>query len=221
VSDDFVTVLSAKGGRRATKLIIWRKELGFPEILRYDFMRTFSAIEEKISGIDDLAALLERISGSSSAFIVRGRVSEGVDRDRMLRRARARQRDGMVEPPTLEAAAHYWIPVDLDALPCPNWLDAVHEPDQTVEYVVSKLPDEFHRATCRWAFTSSQGIKPGINLRLFFWADRPLSDEELKAWLAERVPIAGQPRTKWPRRWPLDPALYSPAQPIYPRRRSL
>jgi hypothetical protein len=215
VGDDFVTVLTAKGGRRATKLIIWRPELGSPEILPYDSMKTFSATEEKVSGIDDLASLLDRISESGSALIVRGRVSKGVDRNRMRRRARARRRHGIVEPATLEAAAHYWIPIDIDALPCPGWLDAVHEPDRTVEYVVSRLPDEFHGATRRWAFTSSQGIKPGINLRLFFWADRPLSDEELKAWLAERVPLAGQPRTKWSRRWPLDPALFSPAQPIY------
>jgi hypothetical protein len=215
VNGDFVTILTAKGGRRATKLIIWRQDLGFPEIRPYDNMRTFSAIEEKVSGIADLAALLERISVSPSAFIVRGRVSEGVDRNRMLRRVRARGRDGLAEPATLEAAAHYWIPIDFDALPCPDGLDAVHESDQTVEYAVSKLPEAFHRTTCRWAFTSSQGFKPGINLRLFFWADRPLSDEELKAWLAERVPAAGQLRTKWPRRWPLDPALFNPAQPIY------
>ena len=215
MSGDFVTVLTAKGGRHATKLIICRQDRGFPEIVPYDSMKSFSAIEEKISGIDDLGALLDRISGSRSAFIVRGRVAEGVDRSRMLRRTRARRRGGIVEPPTLEAAAHYWIPIDLDALPCPNWLDPVHEPDQTVEYAVSKLPDAFHRTTCLWAFTSSQGIKPGINLRLFFWADQPLSDEELKVWLAERVPAAGQPRTKWPRRWPLDSALFSPAQPIY------
>src|SRR5262249_55232052 len=97
-------------------------------------------------------------------------------------------------------AARQWIALDCDRMACPDWLEPVFEPDRTVEYVVSRLPAEFHDATCWGQFTASQQIKPGISMRLFFWADRPLSDTELKTWLADS---------------PVDHAIFSPAQPIY------
>jgi hypothetical protein len=50
------------------------------------------------------------------------------------------------------------------------------------------------------AVTSSQQIKPGIRMRLFFWSDVPLADRQLKQWLAQ---------------YPVDQAIFSPAQPIY------
>jgi hypothetical protein len=93
---------------------------------------------------------------------------------------------------------------DLDSIACPVWLDPVHEPDRTVEHVVALLSDEFHGATCWWQFTSGQGVKDGIRIRLFFWSVRALADWELKAWLGERVPIAGMPRCAWPPRFPVD-----------------
>src|SRR5712671_3871842 len=149
MSGDVVTVLTAKGHRRASKLIRWREDLGFPEILPYDGMKTFSAVEEPVSGIDGFTALLDPIERDPSAFIVRGRLADGVDRNRMRRLARTG-----IEPATLQPAAHHWIPLDVDTLPCPDLLDPVHEPVQTIEYVVSQLPGEFHGATCRWQFTS-------------------------------------------------------------------
>jgi hypothetical protein len=214
---DFVTVLTAKGHQRATKIIQWHGDLGFAEVLPYGSLRTFSATEETVSGIDDLAALLDRIAGEFSSLITRGKLADGIDRNRMRRLALPQRRsDGTVaEPATLEPATHFWIPLDVDALPCPGWLDPVNEPDQTVQYVTNQLPEEFRGVTCRWEFTSSQATKPGIYIRLFFWSDRRLSDADLKAWLAEKVPVAGQSRNKWPRRWPIDPAIFAPAQPIY------
>jgi hypothetical protein len=37
----------------------------------------------------------------------------------------------------------------------------------------------------------------------------------LKAWLGERVPIAGLPRSAWRPRFPVDLSIFAPAQPIY------
>jgi hypothetical protein len=114
--------------------------------------------------------------------------------------------------PTLLPAEHHWIALDLDAIPCPEYIDPEREPKAAVDYVIDRyLPDEFHDASCRWQFTSSQGFKGStINLRLYFWADRPLSDSDLKTWLC-----GCEPGTK-ERRWPMiDGAVFSPAQPIY------
>ena len=91
----------------------------------------------------------------------------------------------------------------------------VDDPDQTVEFVVSHLPAEFHGASCWWQFTASQGFASGIRIRLFFWSDRPLADWELKQWLGELVPDATLPRKLWKKKYPVDPAIFAPAQPIY------
>jgi hypothetical protein len=115
----------------------------------------------------------------------------------------------------LDAAPRHWIPLDLDALVAPDWLDPFDDPDQTVEFAVGHLPAEFQGVTVRWTFTSCHGVKPGRRLRLFFWADRPLEDRELKAWLGARLPQDGVSRRKWPQRYPVDLSIFSPAQPIY------
>jgi hypothetical protein len=162
------------------------------------------------------AQLLSELDHCPTTFVVRGRPAEGIDRHYAYRRLHPRtQSDGTIEPATIEPAEHRWIPLDLDSIPCPEWLDPVHEPARTVEYVVSQLPEEFHGVTCWGSFTSGQGIKLGIRMRLFFWADRALADWELKAWLGERVPTEGVAPAKWPRKYPVDLAIFAPAQPIY------
>jgi hypothetical protein len=217
MSADFVTVLTAIGRRRATKLIepardtsVWpyRKIPGQIDITGYDTMWTFKGEERQVGSIYDLAKLLDSLELELSSFIVRGRIVDGVDRSRMLRRVRTR--DDI--DPTLLAAEHYWIALDLDAIPCPEYIDPAREPKAAVEHVIDRhLPEEFQGVTCRWQFTSSQGFKGStISLRLFYWADRPLSDSDLKSWLCGH-----EPGTK-DRRWPMiDGAVFAPAQPVY------
>ena len=213
---DFITILTAVGRRRATKLIepatdktVWpyREIPGQIDINGYDTMSTFRGEERQVSSIYELAKLLDSIEYDFSSFIVRGRITDGVDRSRMARRVRTRDD----HDPTLIAAEHYWIALDLDAIPCPEYIDPAREAKAAVEYVIDQLPEEFHGATCRWQFTSSQGFKGStINLRLYFWADRRLSDSDLKSWLCGYEPATRD------RRWPMiDGAVFSPAQPIY------
>lgn len=147
---------------------------------------------------------------------MRGKPAAGVDLRNARRRLHARKaRDGSTEPATIEGAARHWIPLDVNSIACPDWLDPVREPDRAVEHIVGLLPKEFHGATCWWAFTAGQGVKDGIRIRLFFWSDRALADWELKAWLGERMPAPGAPRGACPQRFPIDLSLFSPAQPIY------
>jgi hypothetical protein len=184
---DFVTVLTATGRRRATKLIepardksVWpAKEIpGQIDIRGYDLMSKFKGEERLVDSIYDIAKLLDGLETEASSFIVRGRIADGVDRSRMPRRVRSRAD----HDPTLLAAEHHWIALDLDAIPCPEYIDPAREPKAAVEYVIDQLPDEFHGVTCRWQFTSSQGFKgTTISLRLYFWANRPLSDSDLKS----------------------------------------
>jgi hypothetical protein len=216
--EDFVTILTAKG-RRATKLIqpardnsVWpTKEIpGQIDIVDYENMMKFRGEERPVSSIHELTQLLDSIERNPSSFIVRGKIIDGVDRNSMPRRARTRNdRD-----PTLLAAEHHWIALDIDAIPCPEYIDPAREPKAAVEHVIERLPEEFNGATGRWQFTSSQGFKGDtISVRLYFWADRPLSDSDLKSWLCGL-----EPGTKT-RRWPMiDGSIFSPAQPIYTAR---
>jgi hypothetical protein len=219
VTADFITILTAIGRRRATKLIepardksVWphyREIPGQIDITGYDTMSTFKGEERQVNSIFELAKLLDSLEPELSSFIVRGRIADGVDRSRMVRRVRDR-RDGV--DPTLLPAEHHWIALDIDAVPCPEYIDPAREPKAAAEYVIDRhLPDEFHGATCRWQFTSSQGFKGStINLRLFYWADRPLSDSDLKSWLTGRE--SGTKERSWPM---IDGSIFAVSQPVY------
>jgi hypothetical protein len=197
---DSVTVLTTKGPL-ATKRITLRPGSTRPVIEPYGNAAFFSIWEAPVSGINDLATVLSTVERRPTSFVVRGKPAAGVDCRNARRRLHARKaKDGNIEPATLEPSARHWIPFDVDSVACPDCLDPVHEPDRAVEYVIGLLPEEFHGATCWWAFTSGQGINDGIRIRLFFWADRPLADWELKQWL---------------RGSPVDPSIFAPAQPIY------
>src|SRR5208282_5430625 len=123
----------------------------------------FGITEAPVSGIVDLAALLSMVELQPTSFLVRGKPAVGVDRRYARRRSHPRKaKDGAAEPATLEDAPRHWIPIDLDSITCPEWLDPVYEPDRAVEHVVGLLPEEFHGVTCWWAFTSGQGVKEGL-----------------------------------------------------------
>lgn len=98
-----------------------------------------------------------------------------------------------------EAEAAVWdIDIAGDADPAP--IDPVTDWALVCRHAVSTLPTEFHPASCWWQMTSSAGIKPGIRLRLWFWLDRPVTDQECKRWLADA---------------PVDRSLYSAVQVHY------
>ncbi|HUI35445.1 MAG TPA: hypothetical protein VLX67_07965, partial [Stellaceae bacterium] len=175
---DMATILTTRGPL-ATKRITLPPGATRPVIEPYGNAAFFSILEAPVSGIDDLAVVLNWVELRPTSFLVRGKPAEGIDRRNARGRLHARKaKDGTVEPATLESAVRHWIPLDLDSIACPNWLDPVHEPDRAVEHVVDLLPAEFHHATCWWSFTSGQGIKGGIRIRLFFWANRALADWE-------------------------------------------
>lgn len=207
-TSDFITILTAKGHQRATKLIQWNAKLGQVDICSYENMKLFSGEERPVASIYELHDLLTGIERDFSSYVVRGKIADGVDRNRMLRRSRDKH-DGI--DPTLLPAEHHWIALDIDAIPCPEYIEPEREPRAAAEYVIDQLPEEFHDVTCRWQFTSSQSFKGStINLRLFYWADWALSDSDLKTWLCQC-----EPGTKI-RRWPMiDAAVFAVSQPVY------
>jgi hypothetical protein len=53
-----------------------------------------------------------------------------------------------------------------------------------LSYATQQLPVEFQSVDFWYQFSSSMGIKSGIRVHLWFWFDRPCSDDEMKAWLS-------------------------------------
>jgi hypothetical protein len=197
---DKVTLLTALDGRLLAKRISRPAGGGPPKIQAFDRAKYFRVDEIEVADIFEVRDLIQRIAGLRRVGIVRGRPAEGIDRQRALRRSRPRSENGTIIPATLALAARRLVPIDVDSLPCPPWLNVLDDPDHAVEYAVSHLPAEFHGATVCWQFTSSQGVKPGLNLRLLYWVDRLASDGELRQLFQD---------------YPVDLAIYSPTQLIY------
>jgi hypothetical protein len=206
---DTVTLLRAKGGKFLTKR--WARFGSELQETSCDRAWRFSAAEHPVSDIHEVGALIQQISTDPRAAVVRGGIVEGANRSDMLRRARPREGT----PATLETKSRWWLALDLDRISCPSSIDPLLEPDTTVEHAISHLPPAFHDVTSFWQFTGGHGIKPGIRLRLWYWLNRPISDEELRRWLGERVRQDGLPASKWPPRWPVDLALFNPIQLHY------
>lgn len=149
------------------------------------------------ASLADLAEILR--SCPFNAFHVRGRTIDPGAVQIPYRRIKTHMKEGRSEPPTLTEQAHHVIPVDFDGKDekAPPMSDLYEAARQVREI----LPWPFNGAECVAQATSGSGIKPGLRVRLWFFADRPAGDAELKRLFANTPG--------------LDTAIYNPAQPIW------
>ncbi len=188
---DTLTILHAPS-RRLTKLIH-----ADGTIEGYDDAKTFDMAEAAIQDLDHLGRILAKLMNRPHCCIVRGGIADpartwGVRR--LLHRCTQTS-----DLPTIRDVNRRWIGLDVEGVARP---DDIEPTDLTAcaLYAVALLPGEFHNARCIVQATSGHGLKPGSRLRLWFWADRPLSGAELSHWL---------------RRAPVDNCLFRPAQITY------
>ena len=158
----------------------------------------------RVRDLDHLAAHLRCLAPRANLALIRGRII-GADRaDRARRLLLADPQTG--DEPTIAAFPHHWIGLDIDGIARPNNVPASDLP-RCAELAIYLLPGEFRSAACIVQATAGHGIKPGIRLRLWFWAERAVNDREL---------------TRWLRRSPVDSHLFNPiqlhytGQPIFP-----
>ena len=129
----------------------------------------FNVTEETVSDLHSLSALLQRLEDKPTHTVIRGALSDG---------------QNSPVPRKLEyftATPRQWCMIDIDSL---AWDGDVSDQQEMVSYAIQQLPAEFQSADCWYHLSSSMGIKAGIRVHLWFWLDRPCSDDEMKAWLS-------------------------------------
>jgi hypothetical protein len=174
----------------------------------YSRERDFAINTVKLNGFDVMAALLQHLTKLPHTFIVRGEPLPETNRDHCRRLYYPDPETG--EAATFAEAARHWFAVDMDKVPHPAHINVAANPDPAIEYLISLLPPELHKASCWWQFTSSQGL-PGhedtLSARLWYWNREPLDDIALKRWALAANKSAG--------RKIIDPKLYCAVQPHY------
>lgn len=172
---DIVPVLRLKDGRASSKSFR-RLPDGTVEAVGYDAGKWFEPEAVTVSGIVDLHNLLARLEGER-AVVVRGRLAREAT-DEGIRRTKGGA-EGF-----LDDAARRWIMLDIDGMPLPDGL-TMADPEAVAGHVLSKLGSPWNEADCVWQASNSACIKDGARLHLWFWFDRPVAPEILKAALKE------------------------------------
>ncbi len=147
------------------------KTFNGPELTEKSFAigKDFKVTEEPVSDLQSLSRILERLQNDPTQTIIRGSLIAGktnhVSRNKE----------------TFTSTTRQWCMIDIDSLA----LDGdINNQRAMLSYAIHQLPAEFQSVDFRYHFSSSMGIKPGIRVHLWFWLERPCSDDEMKAWLS-------------------------------------
>lgn len=147
------------------------KTFSGPELTKKSFAigKDFKVTEEPVSDLQSLSKILQRLESSPTQTIIRGSLIEGktnpVPRNKT----------------TFTATLRQWCMIDIDSL---AWDGDINDQKAILAHAIQQLPAEFQSVDLWYHFSSSMGIKAGIRVHLWFWLDRPCSDDEMKAWLS-------------------------------------
>lgn len=159
-------------------------------------------IHEQVSfdGLGGLYEVITEAAANPQKFVIRGRLrADAPERsDGHVRRCNRRQTDG--EEPYFEDAALAYAMFDFDKIKNPNGL--LPTSVEAMAYARTHLPPEFQIAACIYSLSASAGLTDSdrISGHLWFVFNRPVSNQELKSWLAG---------------YPVDMALFRTVQPHY------
>ena len=147
------------------------KSFSGPDVIQQPFSTgsLFNVSEEPVSDLQSLSALLHRLEGDPTHTVIRGSLTEGQNNPVPRNKE------------TFIATPRQWCMIDIDSL---SWDGDLSDQRAMVSYAIQQLPAEFQSADCWYHLSSSMGIKAGIRVHLWFWLDRPCSDDEMKAWLS-------------------------------------
>ena len=160
----------------------------------YDHVKFFNFYEINIWSLDELYTWSKRLLTKPKCCLIRARIKNLNNCRHVLRRAVDRG-DGLV---TLIPYRCYWFALDIDGY-------GVSRGDLYSDAwsVLLALPSCFQDVECFAVASASYGIKPSIHMRLFFWSQEPVSNNDILRMLRGNKANA-------------DLAIYqNPVQPIY------
>lgn len=172
-----ITVLKTLNGSNATKSFSVKD--GKLEKVSYQMEKHFKSESFSIENINVLFDMLSQLQNTPQQFIVRG-VSEEVQKSLTSRN------NGTF--PECKGGTP-WVMIDIDNQPLPESVDPLSK--KALDYIIKKLPTEFHDVSYIYQFSSSAGIcdvdgtplKKGLNVHLFFWFNQRIPGKELAAYL--------------------------------------
>ena len=184
----------------------YKKEDGSVGKEDYCNAKHFSVFHRTVSNIQELSMLLSDLEGVSNNGIIRGALKDGVEPKETLRRL-----------VNFSDMPRYFMCVDVDELPCPDFCDPLIEPAETIiDYIIGHLPPEFHDASYHYQFSSSFGTEgligngtfgQTLKAHIWFMLDQPRTCEELHRWAQVVNDAAGFKL--------VDVSLYNPVQMHY------
>lgn len=184
-----LTVLRSKGLRLAKQ----RTPAGW---IAYEDAKHFAPFSVRVGSPEDLHAVLTELRARPTCAVVRGQPLDPAPgfRPRVLHGAPGR-------PATFAPAARPWTMLDIDNADLPPGLSMQRSAEAACWVRDRLLPPAFVQAGMVWQASARAGEDPSkAKLHLWFWLDRPVSDAELRIWLADS---------------PVDPALFNAIQLHY------
>lgn len=164
-----------------------------PLKLNPDFPTTFLQTRHTVSSLEDLHVLLDALRPQRAMAVIRGEFigPPNVPCNRYKRTLHPRKD---IQPMWDQAAGHHWVCIDVDQFILSDVTpgDASYADDELFHLhaaltVRKALPEPFHRARALCHLSSSYGYGSDFSKfkgHLWFWFDRPVCDDSLKAWAA-------------------------------------
>jgi hypothetical protein len=161
------------------------------------FSRWYDWARLTVDDLNSLSEALFQLESQRDRIVVRGlplsSIKEGQHINRKMIGSTANIRSNHCQ----------WLCIDIDNLDLPlDYADFNSHALDIARYATQGLPPEFHGIDFHFQFSASMGIKPGIRIHLWYWLDRPISDDEAKGWL-----VGAEPK--------VDLSLYTPIQPHF------
>jgi hypothetical protein len=180
-----LTVLT--GDKPSAKQVVTGTE-GRPEVSQSARSWLHSVETINVGSLNDLHSIIDKLQWVPNKHVIRGKLIAGTQTQGIRRLLRP---DGDV-PASFEPAARRWVMLDIDDVTLPETLSDVDAKAETIiAHSVSLLPEPFRTTACVFQWSGSMGFKKDkIRVHLWFWLDRPLSDDDLKAWGKSEKPAA-------------------------------
>jgi hypothetical protein len=194
-----VTVLTCTGSNCATKTHR-RKTDGTQTTDSFSAGKYFQYEEVSFDDLFGLYKIITKAAENPKKLIIRGRlkIDTPLNDNDHVRRTSRRQPTG--EEPYFEDADRAWVMIDFDKVDNLNELEPTSS--EAMEHIRTLLPPEFQGVECIYSLSASAGLTESKNIsgHLWFLFDRPVSNQELKAWLVD---------------CPVDKALFNAVQPHF------